>query len=67
MREILYVSQLFMGKMFVMREIYMLGGGEGETSVQAGDSLWMRESWQPRIAPNMKLFSVVRLQVILTL
>ena len=31
MREILYVSQLFMGEMFVMREIYMLGGRERET------------------------------------
>ena len=47
MREILCVSQLFTGQMFLMQEILYAWRMRGINSVQVGDSLSMWESWQP--------------------
>ena len=47
MQEILHGSQLFTGEMFVIREILYAWRERGRNSVQVGDFLSMRESWQP--------------------
>ena len=43
MQEILYVSQLFTGEIFVMREILYTWRERGRNSIQVGDSLSVGE------------------------